>query len=244
MIVPMKKVTVIVQSKDIPSTLKAIAGSGVLHVEHQNVPTGEDITVLEQRHRDLEKAIEALPASTNDIDIHDRPIELVREILGLVDRREVLKEGMKKIEKDIAAWREWGDFNPELIYDLERKNIQVRLCKLTRKEMRGLPDGIILEELFRKGNIFYCAIVSREEASFPFEALHLPEQGLNEMTSGLEKEQEKLEEIEKRLHDLSRYKNALISYVFYVTSVYDNYVKILNSKLLSALLCYYLFYWF
>ena len=223
MIVPMKKVTVIVQSKDVDSTLRVLGRSGVLHVEHQNVPVSENITSLEHRSHALSKAIEALPdaTSTTATHTHDQPVKLMHQIFELVDKQEILKEGMKKIEKDISTWREWGDFDPEFIYDLEKKNIWVRLCKLAKKEIQQVPSGVILEELFRKGNIFYCALISREEVTFPFEILQLPEQGLNEMASDLKKEQQKLEDIEKELHALSKYKNALILYQKQLTSIIE-----------------------
>jgi len=221
MIVPMKKVTVIVQSKDVDSTLRALASSGVLHVEHQNVPISEDITSLEQRYSDLGRTIEALTGPTDEAAIHEHPVRLIHEILELLDKQEALKEGIKKIQKDIATWQDWGDFDPELIYNLEERHIWVRLCRISRKEMQNLPDGVILEELFRKGKISYCAIISRKEISLPFEALQLPEQGLSAMQMGLVRERQRLEEIEKKLHELSEYKNALLSYQGHLASLIE-----------------------
>ena len=223
MIVPMKKVTVIVQSKDVDSTLRVLGRSGVLHVEHQNVPVSENITSLEHRSHALSKAIEALPDATSATatHTHDQPDRLIHQILELVDRQEILKEGIKSIEKDIAAWKEWGDFDPEFIYDLENKNIKVRLCKLTKKEIQQVPSAVILEELFRKGNIFYCALISREEVALPFEALKLPEQGLNEMLLGMDREKQKLEEIEKKLYGFSKYKHTLFLYQKHLVSIIE-----------------------
>ena len=46
MIVPMKKVTVVAQTKDAEATVKALKDLGVLHVEHATAPKGADINEL------------------------------------------------------------------------------------------------------------------------------------------------------------------------------------------------------
>ncbi|MBU1146829.1 MAG: hypothetical protein KKD11_00545, partial [Candidatus Omnitrophica bacterium] len=212
MIVLMKKLSIIVQSKDIGLTLKALAQSGVVHVEHQKPPENENITLLEEKYHSLSRAIDVLPDPTGSIKTHNRPDKLIQEILNLVDKKEVLAEGIKNIKKDIEKWKDWNDFDPELIYELEAKGIWVRLCKLTKKELRSVPEGVIIKELFNKSSIFYCAAISREEITLPFEVMQLPEQGLGEMLSSLKREEERLSEIEKSLVNLSRYKNTFFSY--------------------------------
>ncbi|MBU1147019.1 MAG: hypothetical protein KKD11_01575 [Candidatus Omnitrophica bacterium] len=208
----MKKLSIIVQSKDTDLTLKALAKSGVVHVEHQRVPENENITLLEEKYHSLSRAMDVLSDSTKFQRTHTYPDKLIHEILNLVDRKEVFAEGIKNIKKDIEKWKEWGDFDPELIYKLEAKRVWVRLCKLTKKELRNIPEGIIIKELFNKGNIFYCAAISREEVKLPFEIMQLPEQGLEEMLSSLKREEKRLSETETNLADLSKYKNALFSY--------------------------------
>ncbi|MDP8229503.1 MAG: hypothetical protein P9L93_00160 [Candidatus Gorgyraea atricola] len=212
MIVSMKKLSIIVQSKDIDATLKALARSGVVHVEHQRPPENENISLLKEKYLSLFKAIDALPDPPGFQKTHSHPDKLMQEILNFVDKEEVLTEGIKNIKKAIEKWKDWGDFDPELIYKLEAKGVWVRLCKLTKKELRNIPEGIIIKELFNKGNIFYCAAISREEIKLPFEVIQLPEQGLEEMLASLKREEEKLREIENGLAVLSKYKKSLFSY--------------------------------
>ncbi|MFC1667431.1 V-type ATP synthase subunit I [Candidatus Omnitrophota bacterium] len=221
MIVPMKKIGVVVQSKDAESTLKALARTEVLHVEHQNAPVSENITNLEEKYRSLQRAIELLPDSADNSQGHDNPQELVRKVLALVEKREVLEEGIKKIKKDIGAWKEWGNFDPELIYDLEGKGLWVRLCKLTKKQLRDIPEGAILEELLRKRSVSYCVIISREEIRLPFETLQLPEQGLQEMSTSLKQEEQKLEQVGQELKAILRHKNALLLHKKRLSSIIE-----------------------
>lgn len=221
MIVQMKKITVIVQSKDMDATLKALADAGALHIEHQKTPASENIAILDEKFRSLSRAIEVLPDLDKAKEAHRRPENLVREILDLVDKKEVLTEGIKNIKKNIEPWKDWGDFDPEVIYELEEKNVWVRLCKLGKKDLRNVPDGVIVEELFKKGNIFYCALVSKKEIALPFDLIRLPEQGLEDMKANLARETKRLEEISDALTDLSKYRDALFSYRKTLSSIIE-----------------------
>jgi len=48
MIVPMKKITIMVQAKDADSSVSNLRALGLLHVEHVQPPTGKDIGVLKE----------------------------------------------------------------------------------------------------------------------------------------------------------------------------------------------------
>lgn len=212
MIVSMKKVTVVVQSKDIDPTLKALGKAGVLHIEHQKAPVGESITELEEKYRSLSKAIEALPDARNWKGRFYNPEELIYQILNLVNEKETFVENLKKIKKDIDIWKEWGDFIPGIINNLKNKNIWIRLCKITKERLQNVPEGVILKQLFKKGNILYCVTISTKEIALPFEVLSLPEQSLSEMLVSREREENRIRQIDKRLIEFAESKNALFSY--------------------------------
>jgi len=220
-IVPMKKITVLVQSKDIDSTLCSLRKAGVLHIEHQNVPISQSITALEEEYRSVSKAIEVSPAAEIQKSTSEEPRELIREILDLIKEKEVCLENLKKIKRHIETWQEWGDFDPELIDDLKEKGILVQLCKITKKELQRLPEEAILEKLFKKGNIIYCAIISREELALPFETLTLPEQSLGEVFAGQEVQEGRIREIDNRLNKIAGYKNILSSYKAGLASIIE-----------------------
>lgn len=212
MIVPMKKITLVVQEKDIDATLRALRKVGVLHIEHQKAPVGDSITVLNERLRSLSHAIEVLAESKEKKTKSENPDGVVSSILKLLDDRDVLIESLKKIGKNIDIWQEWGNFDPKLIDDLENRDIWVRLCKINKKEAKDVPRGVILEELFKKGNILYCTAISREETELPFETLSLPKQSLEQMVEIQKREEDRVKEIDQKLIELSKYKDALSSY--------------------------------
>jgi len=212
MIVRMKKISVIVQAKDTSLTLIALRKAGVLHVEHQKHAKSENIEELTQNFKSLSRAIDVLGESKENVQIIENRKELIRRILHLVEQKEVLKEGIRKIEKDIERWKEWGSFDPELVYDLENKGIWARLLIVPKKKVKEVPREIILEEIFRKGGMLYCVAISDKEIKLPFQTLQMPEAGLEEMHLNLAREKKKLEDIEGLLTDLSKYKNDLLGY--------------------------------
>lgn len=222
MIVSMKKVTVVTQSKDIDPTLEALGKAGMVHIEHQNAPVSESVAGLEAKLSSLSGALKALPKSRGGRtgaamppagreNASPDPEEIVRGILELVDEKEGIAENLKRTRRDIETWNEWGDFPPDLVNDLKSKNIRVRLCEIPKKD-QDIPEGVILEEISRKGDVRYCAVISTREIPLPFKTLPLPERGLREMLAECKKKESRIEQIDKRLSALAGYKDALSSY--------------------------------
>lgn len=209
MIVKMKKLTIVVRSEDMDSTLHELRNAGVLHIDYETPPLNEKITELEGKYADILKAIDALPAAESGRLKSRDPEELIYTTLNLIDERQVIQENLRKVKTDIVLWREWEDFDPDLIDDLEDKGVWVRLAMLAKKDAEAVPEGVIVEELFRKGNLLYCAVISRKETALPFDTLPLPETGPKEMRAELEQEEARLKEIDKKLRGLAAYKDVL-----------------------------------
>lgn len=212
MIVRMKKISIIVQSKDIDVTLRALRKAGLLHIEHQNPPAGREIKDPEGKLRSVLKAMDLVSGENAGEKMSCDPEDIVQKALNLSGEKQALVEGLKKVKKDIEAWKEWGDFDPELIDDLKDRDIWVRLCKIGKKELKDAPEGIILERLFKRGGMFYCAAISTKEIALPFESIPLPEQGLKEMLIAEREQDARIKEIDRELTDFSRYKPSLFSY--------------------------------
>ncbi|MFA4991294.1 MAG: hypothetical protein WC569_01775 [Candidatus Omnitrophota bacterium] len=208
----MKKITLIVQSKDADETLEAVKRLGVLHVQHENPPEGIEVARRKDELALLSKAINLLPEADNKKQINSDYDEIIEEIINLSEEKELLLEDLKKIDADISSWREWGDFDPDIIEDLRDKGIWVRLCEIDSARIDDVPEGAILEKFFRKGNAFYCAVISRQEVKLDFKTIEPPEAGLEEMRS-LRKEREgKIKDIAMKLTELSAYRDSLVRY--------------------------------
>ncbi|NQT46673.1 MAG: hypothetical protein HQ593_04255 [Candidatus Omnitrophica bacterium] len=222
MIVPMKKVTVVVQSKDADSTLKELGRLGVLHIEHQKAPASDNIRELTLKYQSLLKAIEFLPETKGqNRAVRGEPQALIDQIISLTDEKEVVTENLKKVNQNIEEWKDWGDFSPEEIEDLEYENVRIQLCKITAKQFKNMPEGVIVEEIFRKGNIRYCAVISHEEVELPFKVLDLPEESLSQMLASRGEREDRIKLIEKRLLELAGQKEKLLLYKKHLESLIE-----------------------
>jgi V/A-type H+-transporting ATPase subunit I len=221
MIVKMKKIILVVQSKDINATLESLRNLGLMHVEHEILPGSEDITKLkEDKERALE-AIAVLPDIENQKSIPGGEANIIHEILDLLDEKEVLIEKLHRIKHEIRMWEEWEDFDPGVIKGMEKNKIWIKLCRVTSQEIKNIPEGVVLERVFKKGNIIYCAAVSRKEIALPFATLALPEMSLGEMLIEENKYETRMNEIEKRFLEIGAYKNALQQYKRYLNSAIE-----------------------
>ncbi|MFA5388524.1 MAG: hypothetical protein WC312_02070 [Candidatus Omnitrophota bacterium] len=222
MIVKMKKIILITQSKDMESALESVRKLGLLHVEHENAPSGGNIAALKERLSRISKAIAVLPDIKNQgAADRDKADSLADEISALLDEKETLAEELQILKSGIEEWKEWGDFDPDIIEDMEDKNVWVKLCKINVRELGKIPEGVAMEEMFRKGNIVYCAVISKKEVELPFETLNLPGMSVGEMVFKEKKIEERFGLIEKRLSEIAGHKNSLRDHENYLKSVIE-----------------------
>ena len=207
MIVRMKKITLVVQAKDVEEALTSLGKLGLLHIEHQNAPEGEGIKEVERTCLSISKAIDILPNTKDNRHLSEGPGKLAHEAVSLVDKKEIILESLRKINKDIETWKAWGDFDPEFIDDLKSRGVSVYLCRLTKKQIKEVPGEVILEKLFKKGNVHYCAIISQRDMDLKFGTLNMPAKSLGEMIAEEKEHKKRLSGIDKRLIELAGYKN-------------------------------------
>jgi len=221
MIVKMKKITLIMQSKDMNSALESLRVLGLLHVEHENLPASESIARIKEERERVAEAVAILPDIKNQKASCPGECCIENEVLNLIDEKETLIERLHKIKHEIMMWGEWGDFDPGLIKGMENSGVMVRLCKIMPWEKINVLEGVVLEELFKKGNIIYCAAISREEIALPFETIALPEAGIREMSIEEKSCESRIDEIEKRLLEIAAYKKALEKRGEYLSSIIE-----------------------
>jgi len=213
MIVAMKKATVVVQSKDAETTLKSLRQLGVLHVECQAVTDGDEVSRLKHKMTRIVESIAALADIKYQRSLEGQEEEISNDILVRLEEKEILEEQIKKRQKDIDSWREWGDFDPAIIDELRGKSLWVRLARIPSKALKQIPEDIVVETLFKKNGLLYCVLISKDEKKLPFDVLELPKIGLNNMLKLQDSDLRRIKEIEKKILDYAKYKKALSSYL-------------------------------
>jgi len=214
MIVPMKKLTVIVQAKDADSTVSKLRKLGVLHVEHQQTPQGQDISALKDDMLLINEAIGILSQpefsqkSSKDKALDDWKFT-VRHIINLWKRLDQLEEYSRSLKKKISQWEPWGEFDPDEVQLLKEKGVHIRLYQIPARELKNLPAGVIVKRLSTESGAVLCAVISEDKVDIPFKELSLPNMGLKKMRSRLSEDGKVMESIKSDIKKCTSYVTGL-----------------------------------
>jgi len=213
MIVPMKKVHVVVQSKDTASALEALRELGSLHVEHQELLKGETLEERRGEVEALEKTIGILTADKREPAVDQKDVsdekDIVREVLALTSEAESLREEMEKRRVRIQLWEPWGDFDPKALQELSERGIFVTLCAVPKEKKDQIPEGVTLEVIYSANGIDRCVAIAREKVELPFETIKPPSMGLAQMRKDQESARQRIEEIKGQIAGYRCYRKAL-----------------------------------
>ncbi|MBU4333324.1 MAG: hypothetical protein KKD07_02665, partial [Candidatus Omnitrophica bacterium] len=206
MIVPMKKMFMIVQKKDFVSSVEEMRALGVVHVEHNDVLKSDEITAIKDDIQLLEKVIRILENSRSAV---EEPKESVECVFEWRDVKEIVIHQMKKIEQlsdnvlkrqgIINRMQKWGDFEPQDIVQLKEKGINISFCEIPVSQKIELKAGVIVEVLSRTGSINNCMVITRGDIKSDYEGIVLPAKSLSHENDSLEKELKNIKRAENEL---------------------------------------------
>ena len=206
MILPMKKLTLLVLDSQKKAALKTLRNFGAVHIEKEaassdtltelqntytRVQQAESL-ITESQPKKAEKAkTETLTLNRNDL------LQAVDEILDLKDQEANMHAAINKLTGDIEAYGSWGDFDPNDIRSFEENSIYLTIGELPEKSYTALPETIKTVRLAGGKKTVRFAIVS-ETADVPadlpsdFSPLILPDMRLSAMHTERERLQKQL----------------------------------------------------
>ncbi len=191
MIVPMKKIFLVIQAKDAQSLLEKVSKLGILHVEHLNTPKGDKLSALSKDLALLGQAISLLEGIDKKkvVDTGTKQAAewdvLARHVIDLNKRMQQLQEYSITLSSKIEKLKEWGDFDPQEISRLGLSGISVGFYKLSDEQISQLPEGVYLEKVSSKGSMHNCVIFTQADIGIPFKAVELPKDSLTRMQKRL-----------------------------------------------------------
>ena len=102
-------------------------------------------------------------------------------------RYEHLEEFSHQMKGRIAAWQDWGDFDPAAVKVLRERGVFVRLYAVPVNEVDRFPGDAVCRVLFTSRGMAYCAVVTRrEDVVIPFKEIELSDMSLAQMRARLE----------------------------------------------------------
>ncbi|MCP4752856.1 MAG: hypothetical protein GY866_18375 [Proteobacteria bacterium] len=157
MIVSMKKLSLLIYHKEKESFLKSLQEMGIVHiVDNPEVDHPESVSEPYRKavgvSRSCERAIDVLSKVKarikTDADgekagkrsLH-KAEEVLKTFAELESEKENLQQNLADVEKNMTQLQPWGDFNPEIIGELEKKGIDLRFFEIAPKKYGAIDFG-------------------------------------------------------------------------------------------------------
>jgi len=200
-ILPMKKLTLLVLDSEKKAALKTLRNFGAVHIEKE-VASSDSLAELQGMYARLQQAesliTEAQPKKNKkagnkaEAFTRDALFTAVDEVLYLKEQESETVAALSKLTGNIDLYGSWGDFDPADIRMLEEKDIYLTMGELSEKSYTALPEAIKTIRLTGGKKTVRFAIVSETidvPADLPpdFNPLILPDRSLSAMRAETER---------------------------------------------------------
>ena len=144
MIVPMKKISLIIREEKKADALKALRNLGMLHIEisegrgEQLALYNEQIALLERTIYTIGKAkkIEQIALDTQGA------LNIANDVEALVAEKGMRLAEQASVCGELERIRDWGEIDPAAIKDLADKGVSLAFYEMSKRDYNALPDDI------------------------------------------------------------------------------------------------------
>lgn len=213
MILPMKKLTLLVLDSEKQAALKILRNFGAVHIEKE-AAASETLTELQGQYTKLLQAEtlinDAKPKKSGKDAANSRTFSSealfaeVDEVLQFKAEQSDCIAAITKLTGDIETYAPWGNFEPDDIRNLAEKGIFLTAAELSEKSYAALPETVKTIRL-ASGKKTVRFILCTETTALPeglppdFHPLALPEQSPAAMRAELEKLRKQLPSYKEKI---------------------------------------------
>ncbi len=248
MIVPMKKVSLIIMGDKKTETLKKLRKLGILHIEATQ-GSGKKLDELKEHISLLESAIFSISdkkykkIKQENIDIQ-KANATAEEIVALTEEKKICSAKQMTLNAELERLADWGELDPEELNNLAQKGIDISLYKMPKSDYDNLGEEVETLSLKKsKSSVMFLLIKSGLDGENDvIEALktyrfELPQTSTAEIRQELDSLNGRIKEIDKKISSYAKYaesiKKALASLEKEVE--FENYkTGMANESLLST----------
>lgn len=214
MIVPMKKISLVVLETHRVASLERLREAGLLHVEVEPAPT-DSLQELNQQYQSLQRAISTLesyeaesreetpepgePVSNPDV---DRALEFAATIGASLETIRELQERIDRLDREAQRLEPWGDFDPDGIRELRDKGYDIRLGALQPQDFGKLefPHVVVLSR--SKSLVRFLAFAFEGEELPATDYTPLPEKGIARIREEIGELRSQIDEHHRKIREL------------------------------------------
>jgi V/A-type H+-transporting ATPase subunit I len=196
--------------QDKNATLQKLRDMGVLHLVPVLKPEGEH---LEKTRRELASAEFVLnsmilrPGSkqkkpgTSPKHIVTGE-EAVSQVQKLLSQKKELTHRIESLNAEKELLEPLGDFEPQIIEDLRRKGVNIRLFSCRKDKLPAPAESYMGFVVGEKEKVVFIAMIGEPPANFEGKEIYLPPYSLSEVIARLREAEEQLKNIEESLDEL------------------------------------------
>ncbi len=146
MIVPMKKVSLIIMGDKKTETLKKLRKLGILHIESVE-GSGKKLEELKERTALLESALFSISEKKSkkikqeNIDVA-KAISASEEIVALEEEKKLSSAEKITLVSELDRLSDWGDINPEELNVLSGKGVDISFYEMPESEYENLGESV------------------------------------------------------------------------------------------------------
>jgi len=216
MIVPMKKVYLVLLESRKREALAKLKRCGVVHVEIRG-RSSTNIEQLQEKRQFFQRALQAIPLEAVDkkkvspsLSYHET-FEVAGKINTIAEQIRSLREETDKLFREIDSYERWGDFDPETVQLLASRGVLLRLYEIRTTYLDTLPRTGKIFTVFKSKAYTGIVWIGRNEEDFPQgqESIPLPRKGLLAMKNEYNLKKEQIAKLEEELFFLAQHRFAI-----------------------------------
>ena len=219
MIVPMKKISLVVMGDKKREALKKLRKAGILHIEITE-GTGKRIDELKEQISLLESASFLLSENkTKNVEQKDitalEAVSAAKEITSLAENKKAYLNEQHLLSSELDRLKGWGEVNPDDIKDLINKGVNISFYETSGAEYSSIPEAVKTISLEKtKNSVKFALIISDAEGEEIAEKLksyrfELPQLSTAQIKQRLEEISKAVEETDKKIISYAEYNHSL-----------------------------------
>jgi V/A-type H+-transporting ATPase subunit I len=216
MIVPMKKVSLIIMGDKKQETLNKLRKLGIVQIEISE-GTGEKLNALNEQITLLENAAFTVGKSKNEAQKEistDEALLLAEQIMALDAEKKQCQAEKVSLTSELERIKSWGEIDPQDINELALKGYELYFYEMPLKEYKALGEGIKAVHLKESRSLIRFMLVKGEadqELISRLEAYRfvMPESSSVKMNERLSAINSRIEEIDQAIKANSRYYESI-----------------------------------
>ena len=218
MIVPMKKVSLIIRGSEKDKALKKLRSLGILHIEITE-GTGERLANLKEQVALLESAVFTIGKIKNteqkNVNAADA-LTIATEVNSLDEEKKRCQAEKIALDAELDRLKSWGDIDPSVLSDLELKGIEILFYEMPKAEYENLSDNVKTVRIdTTKSTVKFMLFKSNDEENEKFVSslnvyrLALPQMSTDEM-------KQRISDLYSRIAEIDE---IIVSHACYIKSI-------------------------